>query len=161
MKRNILVFIGGVTLTFFYVLLCGWLGLNFSIFGKIATESAASGRVPEYKEVMAKYGQDPFKQMEMVLRIARFFLYPLLSILVGIYVGLLARKNEVMVAGIALLPFVIFVTSSDTSRTSAFGFSIMYLSFSCITTHVVAGRRVARETSKYTSNQGNTPDAVR
>jgi len=158
MKRNILVCIGGIILTLLFLLLCAWLALKFTTFGKITTESAALGRAMEHKEVVAKYGQNPFKYMHTELRIGQFVLFPLLSILIGIYVGVLARKNEVLIAGITLLPFVIFTTSSDTSRATAFGFSILYLGICCLTTNIIVGRKVTSQSNEIASNQKNAPD---
>ena len=158
MKRNILVCIGGVILTYLYILLCGWLALKFTISGKIATESAALGRAMEYKEVVARYGQNPFKYMQTEFRIGQYALFPLLSILIGIYAGILSKKYEVVIAAITMLPFVIFTTSSGSSRVGAFGFSVLYIGICCLTTNFIAGRKATRQSNENSSNHENTPD---
>jgi len=158
MKRNLIVIIGGVILGLIYISCCAWLLLKFTTFGKIVTESAAMGRAMEYKEVVIKYGQNPFGHMQTELRIIQYAMFPVLSALIGIYVGVLTRKNEVAIAAITILPFVIFATSSDSSSVAAFGFSIIYLGICCLTTNVIAGRRATRQTSEIASNQEDVPD---
>ena len=158
MKRILIVIIGGEILGVIYIACCAWLLLKFTIFGKIATESAAIGRVMEYKEVVSKFGQNTFWNMQTELRLIQYVMFPLLSVLIGIYVGVYSIKNEVAIAAITILPFVIFATSSDSSRVAAFGFSIFYLGICCLATNVIARRRTTRQASQVVSNQEDAPD---
>lgn len=143
MKRNILIILGGIALSFLLVVFSGWVLATFTSMGKIATESAALGHAMEYKEVVAKYG-DPFKSMKTVSRIIHFGVFPAGSILIGIYVGFLSKNKEVIVSGIALFPLLIMATSTDSSRLTAFAFSGLYLSLCCFTTYFIARWRTIR-----------------
>ena len=152
MKRNVLIILGGIVLSFLLVVFSGWILATFTSMGKIATESAALGRAMEYKEVVAKYGE-PFKSMITVSRIIDFGIFPAGSILIGIYVGFLSKNKEVIVSGITLFPLLIMATSTDSSRLTAFALSGLYLSLCCFTTYFIVKWRTNRVSANNTSNQ--------
>lgn len=152
MKRNILIILGGIVLSLLLIVLGGWVLATFTNMGKIATESAALGRAMEHKEVVAKYG-DPFKSMKTVSTIIHFGIFPTGSLLIGLYVGLFSKNKEVIVSAITLFPFLIIVTSTDSSRVTAFAFAVFYLSVCCFTTFFLARWRTNKVAVTGTSNQ--------
>ncbi len=158
MARNIIVVISGIILSFLLFVLGCWFALKFTTFGKISTESAALGRWMEYKDIVAKYGS-PFKAMENVFRIVRYCIFPSVSILTGIYVGLLSRKSELIVSAITLFPFVLLTISLDASHLTEYALAVFYLSLCCFATYVISKRRNRRFTaSEIICNHATTPD---
>lgn len=152
MKRNVLIILGGIVFSLLLIVLSGWVLVTFTNMGKIATESAALGRAMEYKEVVAKYG-DPFKSMKTVSTIIHFGIFPIGSLLIGVYVGFLSKNKEVIVSAITLFPFLIIVTSTDSSRVTAFMFAVFYLSICCFTTFFIARWRTTKIAVTGASNQ--------
>jgi hypothetical protein len=152
MKRNIIIILGGIVLSLLLIVLGGWVLATFTNMGKIASESAALGRAMEHREVVAKYG-DPFKSLKTASKIIHFGIFPIGSLLIGGYVGFLAKNKEVIVSAITLFPFLIIVTSTDSSRVTAFMFAVFYLSICCFTTFFIARWRATKMEVTGTSNK--------
>lgn len=149
MTRNILTVCGGIILTFLLLAFSGWFFSNFTNFGKITGEYAL-GKTIDFKELS--------KSMEIAFRIINYIIFPIGSLIIGIYVGLLSQSREVVVSAVTLLPLVIFATY-DSSRLSAFLFALFYLSIGCLTTHFISIRKIkGRPSSKILSNNASAPD---
>src|ERR1044071_6918519 len=108
MTRNILIVLGSIALSFVLLSLGVWVFLHTSSEGEWIREAAQRGRMPEYRETLEKYG-DPFTMMDRGGGVMQFVLFPSVALLVGIFVGLLARGAVWQVAAISLLPLIIFV----------------------------------------------------
>jgi len=147
--RSILTVCGGIILTFLLLAFSGWFFSNFTNIGKITGEYAL-GKTIDFKELS--------KSMEIAIRIINYIVFPIGSLIIGTYVGLLSKSREVVVSAVTLLPLVIFATY-DSSRLSAFLFALFYLSIGCLTTHFISIRKnTGRPSSKILSNNASAPD---
>jgi hypothetical protein len=111
MKRNVLVVGGSVILSFVLLSVGGWIFLQTSSQGEWIREFAADGKMPKYQEAMEKYG-DPFDMMARGMRVMRFVLLPIVALLTGTFVGLLARSAVWQTAAISLSPLALLVLTA-------------------------------------------------
>jgi hypothetical protein len=149
--RNILTICGGIILSFLLVSFSGWFLYNFSEMSKIARVSVSPETKMLYREVE--------NSMYIGFRIIEFGIFPAGSILIGIYVSLLTKKNEVIFSAASIFPLLIFSTSTKSSRLEAFAFSVLYLSLCCFTTYFISKWKVTRRTaSQIISNHEDAPD---
>ena len=143
MTRNILIVLGSIALSFVLLSLGVWIFLHTSSEGEWIRESAERGRMLEYRETIEKYG-DPFTMMDRGVRVMQFVLFPSVALLVGIFVGLLARGAVWQVAAISLLPLIIFVLFASAWDLVGFVLSVLYVALCCaagVVTHRWRGRK--------------------
>lgn len=150
MTRNILTVCGGIILSFLLLAFSGWFFAKYSYIGKISGEYAL-GKTIDFKALS--------QSMEIAYRIIDYIIFPIGSLLIGIYVGLFSKRREVVVFAVTLLPLVIIATSTDSSRLSAFLFAFFYLSIGCLTTHFISiMKNMGLPSSDILSNNASTPE---
>ncbi|MDQ3684984.1 MAG: hypothetical protein M3430_05210 [Acidobacteriota bacterium] len=122
--------LGGVVLSFVLLTVGIWAFLQTSAQGEWLRESAERGRMPEYQETVEKYG-DPFDMMTRGVRVMQFVLLPSVALLVGAFVGLLARDVVWQMAAISLVPLLVLVLFASAWEWDGFALSGVYIALCC------------------------------
>jgi hypothetical protein len=112
MKRRILVTVGGILLSAILLGVGGWLTLNFTSLGRLLPQFAELEK-DSLPSASGLNGEDLFDALEQGLQIFRFVILPSIAILVGVFVGSLARQAAAQTAILSMLPLVVlFLTGS-------------------------------------------------
>jgi hypothetical protein len=98
MKRNIVIGVGAAVLGFFLISLFAYLELRYTEFGAFM-QGAAKGVLDR------RYG-DPFDFMGKWARINQFIMFPVVSVLVGLFIGSLCRARCWLAVLIGVTPIV-------------------------------------------------------
>jgi hypothetical protein len=149
MKRNLLVVGGGVILSFVLLSVGAWIFLQASSQGEWIRETAADGRMPKYEEEIEKYG-DPFDMMTRGMRITQFILLPIVGLLTGTFVGLLARSAVWQTAAISLIPLALLVLAAHSWTLEGLLLSCVYIVLCSATSLLLygwKGKRLAARTA--------------
>ena len=126
MRRTAIIIVVGVILSFVLMSVGFWIFLNTSSQGEWIRESAARGKIPEYKEMKERYG-DPFDMMSRGLRIVQFVVLPIVALLTGACVGFLARRAVWQTAAISFAPVSLLVLAAHSWDLEGFWLSGLYL----------------------------------
>jgi hypothetical protein len=124
----VLLVVCGIILSFVLLSIGLWIFLQTSSQGQWIRESA--GRVPEYEETIEKYG-DPFEMMARGMRVMEFVLLPIVALLTGAFVGLLARSAVWQTAAFSLIPLSLLVLAAHSWNLRGFVSSGVYLALCC------------------------------
>ena len=149
MKRNVLVVIGGAIFSFVLLSVGVWIFLQTSSQGEWIRKSAAEGGVPKYEETIEKYG-DPFDMMVRGMRVMQFVLWPIVALLTGAFVGLLARSAVWQTAAISLTPLSLLVLAGHSWNLAGIALSGVYLALCCAASLLLyrwKGKRLATGTA--------------
>jgi|SRR5579872_3756292 len=122
--KSILVVLGAVALSAFLLELSILASMHWTRFGHFLRESQAHQM--HAAEIKAKYGADVFTMMAEFIREQEFVVNPLISILVGIFVGLLGKTRTGLTAIMTLLPLQLFLLLSDDFSRWAFVRAAIY-----------------------------------
>jgi hypothetical protein len=141
--KNLLVILLGVLLSFLLLSIGVFVTMRTTTEGRMSRELAPRASTTTSEQLAheaEKYG-DPFKLMTQTLRIYEFAVLPCVAILVGLFVGAIAKGNVPGVSAVALLPLVIFYMISASWNLRSVADSIGYLSLGIAASILVARRR--------------------
>lgn len=82
--------------------------------------------MPEYQETVEKYG-DPFDMMARGMRVMDFVLLPIVALLTGAFVGIVALSAVWQTAAISLIPLALLVLAGHSWDLKGFVLSGVYL----------------------------------
>lgn len=135
MARSILTGIGGAVLSFILLAALVMVWLSWTRPGQMVNDP----RILNEKDaaaIVAEYG-DPIEQLQKGKEQHELVLFPLISILTGVFVGLLGKVRTGWTAVVALLPLQVFLIFAESFDVAAFlralaYFLLAYLSASMV-----------------------------
>ena len=113
------------------------------------SENPPSGGGCLYQEAVEKYG-DPFDMLARGVRVMQFVLFPAVALLVGAFVGLLARSVVWQAAALSLVPLLVFVLLASSWDLEGFVLSGVYLALCCAASLLLSrwrGKKAASRTA--------------
>lgn len=132
MTRSIVVVIIAAVLSWILLVVGVYCWLSWSQSGRFVRDQGATTR--DYASVQREYG-DPFGLLNRGKRQQEVVIFPLISVVVGIVVGLSLRKRPGWLAILALAPLQVFLLAANRFMVWAFvrTFAYLLLAYLCAT----------------------------
>jgi len=131
MGKNIGIVLGGIVISYMLLALCTWLFLRSSVVGDMILEGFRTGNQIGSQVLTEKYG-DPAIIMKRGLQQIQFIIGPIVSVSVGIFVGLFSRRHVWQLSALSLVPFAIFMVVAHSWNLAGIGLGLLYLAMSVV-----------------------------
>jgi hypothetical protein len=123
MTRTIFVALGAAVLSFVLLALSVVAWVSWTRSGHFARDQQVVNK--DYATVQREYG-DPFQLLNRGKQGYELLVFPLISIIIGVAVGLIGRAHTGWTAVVALLPLQIFLLAADGFAVGAFMRALVY-----------------------------------
>jgi uncharacterized membrane protein len=127
MARNIFLVIGGIFLSLVLTVVSAWGILKFTSLGKSIREGEQTENIQRDRhELETQEYKDIFVQMEQTLWIIKLVIMPVISLVVGSFIGIFARKHLFVLSIISLTPLLAAFLISSSWKVSGLFYCILY-----------------------------------
>jgi len=146
MVRNILLVICGVILSLILASVSAWGILEFTPLGKSIREDKQTGNLQHdgHEPETQKYN-DIFVQMEQTLWLIELVIMPVISLVVGSFMGIFARKRHFVLSIISLTPLLVAFLISSSWKVSGLFYCILYALLASLASLAVSRLKISPE----------------
>lgn len=142
LRQNIVIVLALWTAAFLTFALLGVVLASTGLMGQLMMEGLRTGQDPLELAQNERYG-GLFAETQRKVQIARVLIFPLLSAVLGAAAGSFTRNRVLMVAGLSLVPLLLFEPIAMGFSSTMMTWPLIYLLVGCAAARVLNRRRLA------------------